>query len=170
MARCQLEPVHVLTPYLDTFIPSRFTSSNCSLASSYFGRRTYPCISYFTILPICPARSAPSCDRCVNVRIEIRITDWSFVYAVLLVSVRFKSRSSSAFCSQASFAASAKLRKATISFVMSVRLSVCLSIRMQQLGDHWTDFCGIWYVSIFRKSVEIIQFHSCLIRMAGTLH
>jgi len=30
----------------------------------------------------------------------------------------------------------AKVRKATISFVMSVRLSV----RMEQLGSHWTDF------------------------------
>jgi len=30
----------------------------------------------------------------------------------------------------------AKLRKATISFVMSVRPSVC----MEQLGSHWTDF------------------------------
>jgi hypothetical protein len=31
----------------------------------------------------------------------------------------------------------AKLRKATISFVMSVRLS---SVHMEQLGYHWTDF------------------------------
>jgi hypothetical protein len=30
----------------------------------------------------------------------------------------------------------AKLRKATISFVISVRLPV----RMEQLGSHWTDF------------------------------
>jgi len=30
----------------------------------------------------------------------------------------------------------AKLRKATISFVMSVRLSV----RLEQLGSQWTDF------------------------------
>jgi len=30
----------------------------------------------------------------------------------------------------------AKLRKATISFVMSVRLSVL----MEQFGSHWTDF------------------------------
>ena len=30
----------------------------------------------------------------------------------------------------------AKLRKATISFVLSVRLSV----RMEQLGSHWTEF------------------------------
>ena len=29
-----------------------------------------------------------------------------------------------------------KLRKATISFVMSF----CLSVRMEQLGSHWTDF------------------------------
>jgi hypothetical protein len=30
----------------------------------------------------------------------------------------------------------AKLRKATIGFVMSARLSV----RMEQLGSHWTNF------------------------------
>jgi hypothetical protein len=30
----------------------------------------------------------------------------------------------------------AKLRKATINFVMSV----CPSVRMEQLGSHWTDF------------------------------
>jgi len=29
-----------------------------------------------------------------------------------------------------------KLRKTTIGFVMSV----CLSVRMEQLGSHWTDF------------------------------
>ena len=47
----------------------------------------------------------------------------------------------------------ANLRKATISFVMSVRPSV----RIEQLGCHWTDFLEIWYLSIFRKSVEKIQ-------------
>ena len=34
----------------------------------------------------------------------------------------------------------AELQKATISFVMSVRLSVRLSVRMGQLGYHWTDY------------------------------
>jgi hypothetical protein len=43
----------------------------------------------------------------------------------------------------------AKLRKATISFVMSVRLSV----RMEQLGSNWTDFHDTSYLSAFRKSV-----------------
>jgi hypothetical protein len=33
----------------------------------------------------------------------------------------------------------AELQKATVSFVMSVRLSV----RMGQLGSHWTDFYEI---------------------------
>ena len=47
----------------------------------------------------------------------------------------------------------AKLHKATISFVMSV----CSSVRIEQLGSHWTDFHEIWYMSIFRKSVEKIQ-------------
>jgi hypothetical protein len=34
----------------------------------------------------------------------------------------------------------AKLRKAIISFVMYIRPSV----RMEQLGSHWTDFHEIW--------------------------
>jgi hypothetical protein len=45
------------------------------------------------------------------------------------------------------------LLKAIISFVMSVRLSV----RMEQLDSHRTDFHEIWYFTIFRKSVEEIQ-------------
>ena len=43
----------------------------------------------------------------------------------------------------------AKLRKAAVSFVMSVR--------MEQLVHHWTDFHEIWYLSIFRKYVEKLQ-------------
>ena len=45
------------------------------------------------------------------------------------------------------------IRKATISFV----ISVCPFFRMEQLGSCWTDFDEIWYLSIFRKSVEKIQ-------------
>ena len=43
----------------------------------------------------------------------------------------------------------AKLRKVTISFVMSVRLSV----RMEQFGSHWVDFHEISYLRVSRKSV-----------------
>ena len=46
-----------------------------------------------------------------------------------------------------------KIAKATVSFVMFVRLSV----RMEQLGSHWTDFHEIWYLRIFRKSIDKIQ-------------
>ena len=49
----------------------------------------------------------------------------------------------------------ANLRKENISFAMY--LSVCLSVRMEQLGSHWTDFHEIWYSRIFRKSVEKIK-------------
>jgi hypothetical protein len=45
------------------------------------------------------------------------------------------------------------LRKATISFVMSVRPPV----RMEQLGSHLTDFLEIWYLNIFWKNVEKIS-------------
>jgi hypothetical protein len=44
----------------------------------------------------------------------------------------------------------AELRKATICFIMSARLSV----RMEKLGSHWMIFYPIWYFSIFWKSVE----------------
>jgi hypothetical protein len=48
----------------------------------------------------------------------------------------------------------AKLRKAIISFVRSV----ILSVHMEKLGSHWTDFREIWYLRIFRRPVEKIQF------------
>ena len=43
----------------------------------------------------------------------------------------------------------AKLRKATISFV--------LSVRMGKLGSQWTDFHEILYLSILRNTVDKIQ-------------
>jgi len=42
----------------------------------------------------------------------------------------------------------AKVRKATISFVIR------LSVRVEQLGSHWTDFHEILYLSIFWKLRE----------------
>ena len=67
-----------------------------------------------------------------------------------------------------------KLRKATVRFVtsvcLSVRPSVCLSLRMEQLSSHWTDFHKCLYLSIFRKSIEEIK---CLLKcdkITGTLH
>ena len=38
------------------------------------------------------------------------------------------------------FGAFAKLRKATLRFIMSVCLPNCPSLRMEQLRSHWTDF------------------------------
>jgi hypothetical protein len=48
-------------------------------------------------------------------------------------------------CTFTFLGAFAKLRKATISFVMSV----CLSA--EQLGSHWTDFYEVSFASIIRK-------------------
>jgi hypothetical protein len=36
-------------------------------------------------------------------------------------------------------------------------MSVCPSVRLNQLGSHWTNFHEISHLSIFRKSVEKIQ-------------
>jgi hypothetical protein len=46
----------------------------------------------------------------------------------------------------------AKLRKATVRFVMSV-CPPPPATHMEQLGSHWTDFYEILYLSIFRRSV-----------------
>jgi hypothetical protein len=46
-----------------------------------------------------------------------------------------------------------RIAKAAISFVVSVRPSVCL----KQLGSHWTDSHEIWYLGIVAKSVEKIK-------------
>jgi hypothetical protein len=45
----------------------------------------------------------------------------------------------------------AKLRKATISFIVSVCLSVCPSVRMKQLGSNLTDFHEILVFEYFSK-------------------
>ena len=46
-----------------------------------------------------------------------------------------------------------KLRKAAISFALSVRPSV----HTEQLGSEWTDFNENSYMNIFRKSVDTFQ-------------
>ena len=48
-----------------------------------------------------------------------------------------------------------KIRKVTINFVMSVRPSVLPSVRMEQLGCHWTDFDEIWYLWRFQVLLKI---------------
>jgi hypothetical protein len=48
----------------------------------------------------------------------------------------------------------AKLRKATISFVVSVRPSARPSVRMEQLGSHWTDFREIWQLYFSKNCRE----------------
>jgi hypothetical protein len=47
------------------------------------------------------------------------------------------------FFMNALLGALAKLRNATITFIMSVRASVCPSVRMEQLDSHWTNFYKI---------------------------
>ena len=57
------------------------------------------------------------------------------------------------YCEVLCSGAFAKLRKATICFVMSG----CLSVRMEHLDSQWKDFHEIRSLRIFRKSVEKIQ-------------
>jgi hypothetical protein len=45
-----------------------------------------------------------------------------------------------------------KLRKAIISFIMSV-----CPVRIEQLGSNWTDFYETLYLRFFQKLVEAIQ-------------
>jgi hypothetical protein len=60
----------------------------------------------------------------------------------------------------------AEVRKATVSFFMSVRRSV----RMEQLGSDWTHFHEICYLDVFRSTVDKIQVSLQSDKMTGTLH
>jgi hypothetical protein len=45
------------------------------------------------------------------------------------------------------------------------------SVRMEQLGSHWTDCLGIPYLNIFRKICRrYVNFHPNMTRVTGTLH
>jgi hypothetical protein len=48
--------------------------------------------------------------------------------------------------------------------------STSLSVRMKQLGLHWTDFNEIWYLSIFRKYLEKIHVSLDLTTITGALY
>jgi hypothetical protein len=61
----------------------------------------------------------------------------------------------------------AKLRKTTVSFPIP---AVCLSVCLEEVSTHWTDFHDIWCLSIPRKSIEKIQMSSNLLRMTSTSH
>ena len=60
----------------------------------------------------------------------------------------------------------AKLRKVNISFVVSV----CPSVRMKQLGSHWTDFDETLHLSFSENLLRKFKFHKNPTRITGTLH
>ena len=62
-----------------------------------------------------------------------------------------------------------KLWKVTISFIMSVCLSIWGSIHMKQLSSHCTDFHEILYLNIFQKSATKIQVSLKLDKNNGNL-
>jgi hypothetical protein len=92
--------------------------------------------------------SRPS-TSCTNVRIcKERVSYW-FTYILYKFLGAF-----------------AKLPKAIINFVMSV----CPSVRMEQIGCHWTDFSEIWWGVFFNYLSRNFKFHYTLTRITGTLH
>ena len=44
-----------------------------------------------------------------------------------------------------------------VSLCLSIRPSVLMSVRVEQIGSHWTDFHGVLYLRISRQYVERIQ-------------
>ena len=64
----------------------------------------------------------------------------------------------------------AKLRKATISFVMYVHLSVCQSVRIEQFGSSWTNLVKFFVCAFFENLSRKCNFHCNLTRITGTLH
>ena len=78
---------------------------------------------------------------------------WSHLLCDGSLKSRVDYKQCSTLARDAFLGAFTKLRKATISFVMSVRLS----FRVEQLGSHWTEFHKIRYLGIIRKPVKKIQ-------------
>jgi hypothetical protein len=58
------------------------------------------------------------------------------------------------------------MKKASVTFVMSVRSSV----RIEQIDPHWTDFHKIWYLNIFRNLSRKFKVHYNLTTIMVTLH
>jgi hypothetical protein len=77
---------------------------------------------------------------------------WYFLWARCFVGQIFPS--SSVWRCQLFWARSKNCEKQLLA---SSCLSVCPSVRTEQLGSHWLDFHEIWYFSTFRKFVEKIQ-------------
>jgi hypothetical protein len=48
--------------------------------------------------------------------------------------------------------------------------SLCLSVRMKQLGPHWMDFYEIWYLNFFQKMSRKLKFYWNLTGITGTLY
>jgi len=53
---------------------------------------------------------------------------------------------------------------------MSICPTVDPSVRMEQLGSHWTDLHEIWYLCILLKSIDKIQVSLKSDKNDGTLH
>ena len=49
-------------------------------------------------------------------------------------------------------------------------ISVCPSVRTEQLSFHWNNFNEIWYIWIFQEFVDQVQFLLKLTKIMGTLH
>jgi hypothetical protein len=110
------------------------------------------------ILQLCYWNATRKCGRGISYRVsQVRILFLTHCSYVLLFT------SAVVITRTACLGAFGELRKPTICFVMSVRPPVCLSVRPSlrphgtQLGYHWTDFHGIRFLCIFRKSVGNIQ-------------
>jgi hypothetical protein len=62
-----------------------------------------------------------------------------------------------------------KFRKAAISFVGRVCLSVSQSVSMKQLASYWTGFREIWYWVFLENISRKFQFYYNPTRITGTL-
>jgi len=64
----------------------------------------------------------------------------------------------------------AKLRKATINFIMFVCTSVRQSVRMEQVCSQWADFHEISYLSSVQNLQRKIKSHKYWTRITGIVH
>ena len=121
---------NICLSYLNHFI-SLFNSIPIMVNSKQIVKILFLCLPFAWFRATADGRVSTKFPTCIidNFRVWLKVdTNWLLVRCV-------------------------KLRKVTVSFVMSV----CPSARTEQLGFHWTEFRDSWYLNIFRTSVKEIQ-------------
>jgi len=149
----------------DKYINSKFSiTGNSSNRTSASGLRLFLYLAFVTLTGHVRGR------RCLQWP-SLCYSSWGSTVHELPLCPRFFPKCCIWKCDIQFSGACAELRKAIISFVMSVCPSVYLTVRLEQFAYQWKDFHEIVYLNIYVENLSReFKFHYYLTRIVGTLH